>query len=412
NNLDFNSATSGRLVTGNFDVKLTSAATVTGVDADEYVATTGTGGLQKSFTGGATFLFPVGDVTNYTPLSSTFVTTTPGSIRTRVNAVVHPNKPAAATDFISRYWDVDQTGLTGYTNTMTGTYVAGDVTGTASLVKGAVYNGSSWSYAGADNSGSTVIGSTTTANADFTGTNFFGKANLIAYLRGAYLNGTGTMSTTLNTLGVIPTTSPYGDGATVASIPANVTDWVKLELRDPASPSTVLGSAPAFIKNTGNIVGLDGTSLPLIKNGKPTSIVNIIHRSHLPIRTPNVGIDVVNPTTYDFSLALANAYKNVAITTNEAMMLMADGKYVMWGGNGNGNTAVRYTTGTSDEAYLLGTVLGGNTATIITGAASYTSGADMNMNGTIRYTTGSSDESFLLGTMLGGNTATIINQHQ
>ena len=93
------------------------------------------------------------------------------------------------------------------------------------------------------------------------------------------------------------------------------------------------------------------------------------------------------------------------------MRLMSNGKWVMWGGDGSGNKQVRYTGGTGDEAYLLGTALGGNSATIITGTAAY-HGADMNMNAQIRYTGGTGDEAFLLGNVLGGNTATIITSHQ
>jgi hypothetical protein len=413
--LNFNAAGASKLITGNFDLKIGGTGTVIGYDSDEYVATTGTGGMVKTVTANGAFFFPVGDATNYTPVNNAFTGSAYSSatLRAKANGVVHPNRPSDASDYINRYWDMDATGITGYASTLTGTYVPADVTGTASLIKGAVYNGSAWSYTGADGSANTVIGTTTATTADFTGTNFFGKPQVIAYLRGAYLNGTGgTMTTTLNTSGIIPLTSPYGDGASVGAIPANMTDWVFLELRDPASPTTILGSASAFIKNDGTIVGLDGTSLPRIKNGKPTSIVNIKHRNHLPIRTPDTGIDVANPSSaYNFSTSITQAYDNPAVTTNDAMMLMPDGKYVMWGGNANGNTNVKYTTGSGDEAYLLGTALGGNPTTIISGAMAY-NGADMNMNAQIKYTTGSGDEAFLLGTMLGGDPTIIINQHQ
>ena len=407
------------LENGTFDVKLGPDAKAGGYDSDEYIVMTGTGGVvEKSVAANGTFEFPVGDATNYSPLTSVYTGTayTAATIRTKVTDATHPNKPADATEYISRYWDVDAAGITDYTNLLTGTYVPADLTlgtgGTAAQVKGAVYDGVEWSYAGASTSGSTVTGSTTDLLADFSGTNFFGRVNIIAYLNGAYNATTGVMSTTLNTAGIIPLISPYLDAPdTVVSIPAGVTDWVKLELRDTGSPTTILGKASAFIKSDGTIVGTDGVSLPTIKNGNQVSIVNVLHRNHLPIRTPNTGLDVVNPTLYDFSLSLANAYDNPAVLTNDAMRLMTNGKYVMWGGNANGNINVRYTTGSGDEAYLLGTVLMGNTALIITGPAAY-NGADMNMNANIRYTTGSGDEAFLLGNVLGGNTATIINQHQ
>src|SRR5690606_14561819 len=91
------------------------------------------------------------------------------NIKVKVNNTTHPNKPSDATDYITRYWDVDASGITGYTNTLTGTYIntAEDVTGTASLIKGASYNGADWSYADAATSGSTVTGKVTATTADF-----------------------------------------------------------------------------------------------------------------------------------------------------------------------------------------------------------------------------------------------------
>jgi hypothetical protein len=414
NNLDFNSVGSSKLTTNNFDVKLGTAATVTGNDADEYVATTGTGMVEKAVNANATFLFPVGDAVDYSPISSTFTGTayTAANIRARANDLTHPNKPADATDYISRYWDVNATGITGYSNTLTGTYVASDLTGTASLVKGAVYDGTEWSYTGASAGSNTAIGTTTDATADFTGTNFFGRPDLIVFLQGAYNTGTGLMTTTYTTNATIEAlmlTSPYLDApATVTDVPTGVTDWVKVELRDPASPTTVLGKASVFLKSDGSIVDLDGTSLPRIKNGLPTSIVAVVHRTHLSIRTPNAGIDVANPVEHDFSLNLNNAYDNPSNTTNDAMKLATNGKYLMWAANGNSNTNVRYGGPANDRDYLLSTILGGNTTTVLSNV--YSTG-DFNMNGVVRYGGPANDRDFLLSTVLGGNTTNVFTQH-
>lgn len=415
NNLDFNATGSSKILTNNFDVKLGTAATVTGHDADEYVATTGTGMMEKAVTADATFLFPVGDAVDYSPISSTFTGTayTAANIRARVNDLVHPNKPADATDYISRFWDVNATGITGYSNTLTGTYVGSDLTGTASLVKGAVYDGTVWSYAGASAGSNTAIGTTNDATADFTGTNFFGQANLISFLQGAYNTTTGVMTTTYSTNATIEAlmlNSPYTDApASVTDVPTGVTDWVKLELRDPASPTTVLGKVSAFIKSDGHIVGLDGTSVPVIKNGNPTSIVAIIHRTHLPVRTPNAGIDVTTGLEYDFSLDTLNAYRNTGNNNNPSMKYnAATNKFIMWAGNGNSNTTTRYNGPANDRDYLLGTILGGNTGGVILNT--YSTG-DYNMNGIVRYNGPANDRDFLLGTILSSNTGGVLTQH-
>ena len=414
NNLDFNSSGSTRITTNNFDVKLASGATVTGYDSDEYVATTGTGMMQKAVTADGSFTFPIGDATNYSPLECNYTGSAYSSanIRARANDLTHPNKPADATDFISRYWDVTATGITNYDNTMTGTYIPADVTGTASLVKGATYDGTEWSYADGAAGSNIVTGSTLDLNTDFTGTNFFGKVNLTAYLQGAYNTSTGVMSTTYSTNATIEALmliSPYTDAPdTVVDVPSGVTDWVKLELRDPANPATVLGKKSAFIKSNGTIVDTDGSSLPLIKNGLPTSIVGIVHRTHLSIRTPNTGLDVVNPISYNFADSLNAAYDNTSISTNDAMKLASNGKYIMWAANGNSNTNVRYGGPANDRDYLLGTILGGNATLVLSNV--YSKG-DYNMNGIVRYGGPANDRDFLLGQVLGSNSTNVFTQH-
>ena len=337
NNLDFNSTGGAQIVTGNFDLMLGNSATVTGYDDNEYVATTGTGFVQKGVTANGTFEFPIGDGTNYSPLTSEYTGSAYASanLRARVNDLTHPNKPIKSTDFISRYWDINATGITDYENLLTGTYIPADVTGTAADIKGASYDGSEWYYGDPANGANLVTGSTSDLINDFTGTNFFGKVNIMVFLQAGYSGG--VMNTNLPTLGqpTFPLISPYTDAPDTAStIPAGVTDWIKLELRDENTPSIVLGKISAFVKSDGSVVGMDGTSLPQIKNGNPSSIVAVLHRSHLRIRTP-AGLDVVNPTLYDFTSALSQAYDNPNILTNDAMVSLGNGDWGMWRGNVN-----------------------------------------------------------------------------
>lgn len=344
NNLNFNAAGASRIVTGNFDLKMGATASVTGADADEYVATTGTGMMQKTVTANGTFAFPIGDLTNYSPISSTYTGSAyaAANIRTKANDAVHPDKPTDATEYITRYWDVNATGITGYSNTLTGTYIPADLTlgggGTAAQVKGAVYDGTEWSYAAAASGANIVIGSTNDATADFTGTNFFGKVDLKVFLQGPY--SAGSMNINLPTVPTFPLTSPYPDApATVSSIPANTTDWIKLELRQVGSPGTILGKGSAFVKNDGSIVGLDGTSFARIKNGEPTALVAVFHRNHLPIRT-DIGLNTVMPTLHDFTTGLGQAYDNPGIANNDAMIDLGSGVYGLFRGNVNNDLSI------------------------------------------------------------------------
>ncbi len=417
-NLDFNAAGTSKIYTGNFRLKIGNTGTATGYDVNEYVVTDGTGEMEKKVNADGTFFFPIGDPTNYSPIENDYTGSGYASayIRTRVNDVVHPDNPADATEYITRYWDVTSSGITDYENTLEGTYIPADIVlngGNSGHIKGAVYDGADWTYAGADAGTNLVMGSTDVEDAEFTGANFFARPDLMVFLAGPYKTATHNMTTVLNTSNLIPLESPYTDApVTVGSIPADVTDWIKIELRDPASPTTIISHTSAFLKKDGNIVDLDGTSLPLVKNGKPTSIVGIMHRNHLFIRTPNTGIDMVNTSLYDFSSAQNMAYDDASVTTNDAMNEMSDGAFAMWAGNArsNNNTAlkqIRFAGLFNDPAEVL-SAIGGNTATILSNVYH---NADVNLDAKVRFAGLFNDTGVILAT-LGGNTANIWTHHQ
>ncbi|MBK8701429.1 MAG: hypothetical protein IPN29_18545 [Saprospiraceae bacterium] len=354
--VNFTSATSSKLLIANKYLILGSGASISGFDADEYVVTTGSGVIQKNFANGVytnqAFTFPVGDATNYSPLSSTFSgTATSANLKSKVNNVVHPSKPADATDFIARYWEIDATGFTGYTNTLTGTYASGDVTGTAAKVKGAVYDITpEWSYtAAATNGTSTVTGITDDAIADFTGTNFFGKANLKLFLTGPFNAAADTMRTNLNLLtgvnilGKFAVNSPYTDAAAAvvdsAFFPQHpkIVDWVKLEVFPSGTTnfatSNAISKVSALLLSTGEIVSPSYTSLPRIKDGDVNSIVKLVHRNHLPIRTiSTIPLDQVSPALVDFTTGTSTFFNNAS--GNNPMKLI-NTKNTLWEGNVN-----------------------------------------------------------------------------
>ncbi len=419
-NLDFNAAGSTRLATANgANLKIGPVGTVTGYDSDEYVATDGTGVMEKAVTANGTFFFPIGDLTNYSPLSSTYTGSAyaAATIQTRANDLTHPNKPSDATDYISRYWDVDAAGITGYTNSLTGTYVPADLTGTGSLVKGAVYDGVEWSYADAAAGANTVIGSTNDANADFTGTNFFGKAILKVFLTGA-LPGSGVppMNTLINS--VLPLASPYSaapwnaPAVTAPSIPVSATDWILVETRDPSI--NLISQTSAFLLNTGAIVNPDGSPLTL-KNAVPSAIVSIRHRNHLGVRTIG-NLDLINPAMHDFSTGTGQAYTNTTVAPippNTNMRLIGS-TYALWGGNAgianlNALTRINYAGPGNDNAALL-SALGGNSGNTLGIPTIIYHQADLNLNGNVRYAGPGNDNAFLLQN-IGSNSGNTYFQH-
>ncbi len=113
--------------------------------------------------------------------------------------------------------------------------------------------------------------------------------NLKVYLEGAY--NSGSMSTSLNTLGNLPLKQPYNyspfsynGGEEVTCIPEGTVDWVLVELRSGTSADTRVSRRAAFLKSDGSIVDLDGASalkLYIITAGN--YYVVVYHRNHLAV---------------------------------------------------------------------------------------------------------------------------------
>jgi hypothetical protein len=141
NNLNFVSGKidlgGNRLTTG---TSLTNG-TITGASSSKYVITNAIagGGNIKAFTNtNSTYVFPVGDATNYSPMS---VTLTNGAqvgsyITTTTVQGAHPNMLTGTppTKYISRYWSVEPTGLAiNPVYNVSYSYAAADEVGTGTL---------------------------------------------------------------------------------------------------------------------------------------------------------------------------------------------------------------------------------------------------------------------------------------
>ena len=179
--------------------------------------------------------------------------------------------------------------------------------------------------------------------------------DLTVNLEGPY-NGT-EMNTDLLSDGLIPLDQPYNSDlpyngtdvpewffsgpGNVSSIPANVVDWVYVELRDSdapenAIPTTYVGSQVAFVLNDGSVVDLDGSSMLTF----PTTVVSenlfavIYHRNHLGIMT-SVGMNGFGGTyLYDFTTAVTKAYG-----TN-AQASLNGGAFGMYSNDANGDGTI------------------------------------------------------------------------
>lgn len=137
------------------------------------------------------------------------------------------------------------------------------------------------------------------------------QVDLAAILEGPY-DGTDMSSVNIT----VPSAQPYNTaafgnyngGETNGSMPANVVDWVLLELRSgasAASATTVEFTQAALLLADGSIVAADGSSLPEFEiTAEGTYYVGIRHRNHLGAYSATALVDNgASAFSYNFSTA-------------------------------------------------------------------------------------------------------------
>jgi lysophospholipase L1-like esterase len=162
---------------------------------------------------------------------------------------------------------------------------------------------------------------------------------LKVFLQGPYSGD--TMSTALRVAGLIPLEQPYAVSPwdypgveSIEEIPADVVDWVLLELRTGAVAPSRAATRAAFVKSDGTVVGLDGRSAVTFDSVAAGDYYIVLHhRNHLAVMSAHAAPLSVSSGLYDFTVA-GNAYG-----TN-AMVDLGGGVFGMCAGNSDGNTAI------------------------------------------------------------------------
>jgi hypothetical protein len=113
-------------------------------------------------------------------------------------------------------------------------------------------------------------------------------ANLRVFLQGSYA-GSDTMTTSLNSAGKIPVHHPFNDTLDIwnytgserlYNLPADIVDWVIVELRTGTAANTTVGKLAALLKCDGSIFDLDGTSQVKFKGIVPGNYYIVVsHRN-------------------------------------------------------------------------------------------------------------------------------------
>lgn len=166
----------GRLSLGSNNLVFGIAAAVSGtLSSSSMIVANSTGQVRKLYTTNGSFLFPIGDNSNYTPITLDF---TGGSYAVGAYAAVNvkttkqPNN-VNVSNYLNRYWSISTSGITSPVyNVSAATYATGDVVGTESSISAGLYAGSlPWTKFGAANTSTHTLSSASVSNTsfDFTG---------------------------------------------------------------------------------------------------------------------------------------------------------------------------------------------------------------------------------------------------
>ncbi|MBK9075859.1 MAG: delta-60 repeat domain-containing protein [Flavobacteriales bacterium] len=223
----------------------------------------------------------------------------------------------------------------------------------------------------------------------------------------------GMMNDALRTLPSFPLTEPftsmgyshaaYAPGATIPSSLLAVTgnnaivDWLLIEMRPAASPSTIAASRAVLLQRDGDVVDLDGVSTVGFAGLAPGSYsVAVRPRNHLPVMlsssTPIAYGDAI--ASVDFTLPGAQVYDNDARKNVSGVMVLAAGDVTF-------DHSVKYAGGNNDRDPIL-TRIGG---TVPTATVSGYWLEDVNLDGVVKYAGSSNDRDRVLNS-IGGSVPT------
>ena len=195
----------------------------------------------------------------------------------------------------------DETGMVAYYNMNQGTELINNSSITSLLDKTANANNGTFHQFALNGATSNFVNGTSN------GVEKLPSVTPKVFLQGPYDATTNLMNDALRSASLIPTTSPYGDGANINSSVLSVTgnnaivDWVFVELRDKTDITNVIATVPALLQRDGDVVGLDGVSSVAINVTADNYYVAIGHRNHISIATSATAAISSTVSSQDFT---------------------------------------------------------------------------------------------------------------
>ena len=221
-----------------------------------------------------------------------------------------------------------------------------------------------------------------------------------ALLDGPYDQATGMMHDSLRVKGLIPLAEPYaalgytlvgsGGETTTAPVlavsgPNAIVDWVLVELRNAATPATIVATRSALVQRDGDVVGTDGTSPVQFTVAVKDYHIAVRHRNHLGVMTAAPQRVSVALKSYDLtngSMPLYGTEPTKAVGSVN----------VLWAGNTLFDGGLKYMGEFNDRDPILLAIGGSVPTNTMTGYAL----SDVNMDGRTIYMGGGNDRDPIL----------------
>jgi hypothetical protein len=311
---------SGLIDIGNNDFVFGPSATVAGVPSSSaMLLATGTGQVKKQYGAIGSFTFPVGDNTvtaDYSPVTLNFTggTFAPGAYA-GINLVNAPYPdPYITGSYLNRYWNVSQTGITGFTCDAAFNYVTSDIVGTESNIYCvritplpiALYDPSNTILHQLTANGLTSFGT-------YTGALGIKNLSLKLFFEGLY-NGGGTMREAWNATG-----PQFGPG---------IADVVSVDLHDAVTFATVHYTVNNIqVTTSGNAI----VPIPPVYNG--SYYISVHQRNSIETITSSTLNLSASSVNYDFTTSASQTFAN-------NVKQMPDGKWALYGGDANEDGAI------------------------------------------------------------------------
>ena len=165
------------------------------------------------------------------------------------------------------------------------------------------------------------------------------RAKIKIMIEGYFDENANTMKTVLSDNNIMPLMQPfniapynYSGFELVSTVPANVVDWMMIELRDASNLDQVVHQQAVFLRNDGFLITLEGQE-ELVFNGVNAGDYYIVvhHLNHLAVVSSQPHAIQASPTTYDFTNESTAAMGIGQLKTKGGQYLMTSGDF-----DGNG----------------------------------------------------------------------------